>query len=501
MRKIVKINNPDNEALKTLTMNTAQFPQAAACIRSMPQEPKTAVRLRSCAANAPEQPNTQEDAVLEVIWAGRHDAKNHRVICQLTSKDESVLNSYYAKVVDQAGTVIAQDRFVSFDQDIAFANLIVPKDIFETCSVRMDMAMVGRSVKTASKTIPLSDFDVKDLNAVFEIDAPKITRSGSYDKISISYYQSSSKANYDYVYPGRSSNQMYFPSGGRIVVDGVELKGASGRLTISDGKREVTCYKPLVMEAEDSVITYSFQEKWENTKLTDCFEVQRVFAKADYLLVIDAIDADMRVITFMVTNIASLIEQGDKDRVKEIQQIDVYLDCFAGGTEIGMADGSVKTVENVRPGDFISTPGGGRAAVSKVQEVEECQVLTFILQSGGRLSLTDGHAVCTKDGVFPAFRLRAGQEVITKEGTDKIVRVVPQCERLYTVYALFLEGEEQWLYANGVKVHSSDGGELFADRDWVREDLPEEWQRDYDNALKAGMLYGNKNSLQVEGKA
>lgn len=488
----MKNHDLNNEALKTLTMHTGQFPQANCCIQSVPQETAEPIRLCCVSADAAAQPDEEEDAVLEVIWAGRHDAQNHRVICQLTSKDDSILNSYYAKVVDQAGTVIAQDRFVSFDKDIAFANLIVPKGIFETCSVQMDMAMVGKTVKTASKTIPLDTFDVKDIKAVFEIDAPRVRRAGSYDKISISYYQYSPKSGYDYVYPGRSDNQMYFPSGGRITVDGVELTEASGRLTISDGKKEVTCYKPLVMEAEDSVITYSFQEKWENTKLEDCFSLKDVFSKADYLLVIDALDADMHVITFMITNIASLIEQGDQARVKEIQEIDVYLDCFAEGTEIGMADGSVKKVETIRPGDLVRTPDGGQAAVREVQALEDCQVLNLILESGRKLSVTDGHAVCTKDGVLPAFRLKEGQEVVTQDGTDRISQVLPQCEGLYTVYALFLEGGKEWLYANGVRVHSSDGGDVFADKDWVREDLPEEWQEDYDNALKAGMLYGSR---------
>lgn len=39
-------------------------------------------------------------------------------------------------------------------------------------------------------------------------------------------------------------------------------------------------------------------------------------------------------------------------------------------------------------------------------------------------------------------------------------------------------------------VYSEDGGELFRDRDWVREQLPEEWREDYDNAREAGLIYG-----------
>lgn len=496
----------ENEALKTLTLHMAQFPQANRCIASqtlasdMPvRARKASVRqanasggLQACPAALSEQTGDGEDASLEVIWAGRHDAQSNRVICQLTSKDSSILNSYYAKVVDRTGKIIVQDRFVSFDQDIAFASMIVPRGIFDQCSVQMDMAMVGKSVKTASKTVPLDSFDVEDIKAVFDVDSPKINRAGSYDKIRVSYYQSSSTRDYDYVYPGRRENQMYFPSAGRITIEGIELQEADGTLMISDGKREVRCYTPVVMKAEDSVITYSFQELWEGTKLTDCFDLQNVHTKADYLLTINALDIDRRVITLMLTNIASLIEKGDQGRIKVIQEIDVYLDCFAQGTEIRMADGSLKTVENIRKGDLVKTPGGGQAAVREVQVQEDCQVIGIKLAGGRALSVTDGHAVAAADGVFPAFRLREGQEVLTEDGADRILQVIPHCERLYTVYALFLEGEEQWLYADGMKVHSSDSGDVFEGRDWTREDLPEEWKADYDNALKAGMLYGRQ---------
>lgn len=495
----------ENEALKTLTLHTTQFPQANCRIASQHQIPdvpiqtqkasegqtNTSYGLKAHSASMSGQTENGEDAALEVIWAGRHDAISNRVICQLTSKDSSILNSFYVKVVDKTGKIVVQDRFVSFDQDIAFASMIVPREIFNECSVQMDMAMVGKNVKTASQTIPLDIFDMQDIKAVFEVNAPKVTRTGSHDKIRVSYYQYSDKSNYDYVYPGRSTNQMYFPSSGRITIDGIELQEADGKLVLSDGKKEVTCDTPVLMKAEDSVITYEFKELWDDTKLTDCFDLKNVHTKAHYLLQINAIDIDGRIITLMITNIPSLIEKEDPGRTKSIQEIDVYLDCFAQGTEIRMADGSLKMVENIRKGDLVKTPGG-QVSVREVQVQEDCQVIGIKLAGGRTLYVTDGHAVAATDGIFPAFRLREGQEVLTEDGADKILQVVPHCERLYTVYALFLESHEQWLYADGIKVHSSDNGDVFKNRDWVREDLPEEWQTDYDNALKAGLLYGRR---------
>lgn len=471
----------ENEALKTLTLHTELFPQANRCIASQP-----------LVRDMPGQAENVQDVSLEVIWAGPHDAKSNCVICQLTSKDSSILNSYYAKVTDKTGKIVVQDRFVGFSRNIVFADMIVPKEIFDQCSVQMDMAMIGKSVKTASKTVPLDRFNVQDINAQFTVDAPKVNRAGSCDEIRISYYPYSSARDYDYVYPGRITDQMYFPSAGKIVLEGIELKGASGRLTISDGKRAVTCFTPADMQTRDSNIIYSFKELWEDTKLTDCFDLQNVYAKADYLLTIVAQDIDGYGIPLMITNITSLIEKSSPGTTKVIQEIDVYLDCFAIGTRIRMADGSQKAVENIRKGDLVKTPDGGQAAVREVRVQEDCQVIGIKLADGRVLSVTDGHAVAAADGIFPAFRLKEGQEVLTEEGTDRILQVIPHCERVYTVYALFLEGEEKWLYADGMKAHSSDGGDLFEGRDWIREDLPDEWKADYDNALKAGMLYGRQ---------
>lgn len=475
----MNISTLENEALKTLTLHTELFPQANRRIASKPLK-----------LNIQGQKENGKDASLEVIWAGPQDAQNNRVICQLTSKDGSILNSYCAKVVDPTGKIVVQDRFVSFDRDIAFASMVVPKEMFGQCSVQMEMATVGKSVKTVSKTIPLNRFNVQGIEAVFTVDAPRINRAGSWDKIRISYYPYSSTCDYDYVYPGRNTNQMYFPSAGTIEVKGIELQGATGELTISDGQREVT--RSVPMSVSDSDITYSVTELWEGTKLADCFDLKNVNAKANYLLKITAQDIDSRIIPLIITNIKSLVGEDNLGSTKIIQEIDVYLDCFAPGTKIRMADGSLKTVENIRKGDLVKTPDGGQVSVREVQVQEDCQVIGIKLADGRALSVTDGHAVATTDGVFPAFRLKEGQEVLTEDGAARISQIIPHCERMYTVYALFLEEGEQWLYADGMKVHSSDSGDVFEGRDWLREDLPDEWKTDYDNALKAGMLYGRR---------
>ncbi len=137
--------------------------------------------------------------------------------------------------------------------------------------------------------------------------------------------------------------------------------------------------------------------------------------------------------------------------------------------------------------------GFGYAMVDYLLEIEcraEGQVLGIYMDNGEELNLTAGHAVNTVDGIYPAVRLRAGQQVVTENGAGTIRQILPRCGRSYRVYHLCLEEGAKWLYAGGTMVYSEDGGELFRDRDWVREQLPEEWREDYDNAREAGLIYG-----------
>lgn len=137
--------------------------------------------------------------------------------------------------------------------------------------------------------------------------------------------------------------------------------------------------------------------------------------------------------------------------------------------------------------------GFGYAMVDYLLEIEcraEGQVLGIYMDNGEELNLTAGHAVNTVDGIYPAVRLRAGQQVVTENGAGTIRQILPRCGRSYRVYHLCLEEGAQWLYAGGTMVYSDDGEELFRDRDWVREQLPEEWREDYDNAREAGLIYG-----------
>lgn len=450
------------------------------------------IQRRTPMKRAIRQAESNSDPILEVIWVGPKDEQNAEVICQMSHADSSMVNSYVAKVLNNEGVEIDRAAFVGFECNTAFAKLTVPKSIFKECSVYMELASITVApLRISSNVIMLKQFDIEDLKIEYNIIAPVIRRPNAENPIMISYYAGSSESRYDYVYDGRRPDQMYFPSQGTITIQNIRLKSASATLEINGGKGYIMYPCSPEVNASDSDIYYEFCDKWNGTKLSDCFDLHSVNANTLYKLAISAMNQSGLIIKIVITNDETITKGETAASIKKIGPIKSYLDCLAKGTQISMADGSTKLIENICRGDLVKTKDGGSASVREVIMQEECQVVDLILRSGRKLVMTDGHAVYTKDGVYPVSRLKEGQEVVTEDGTDMIDEIVPYCERTYDVYTLHLDGGE-WLFANGVVVYGSDNPDLFSDRDWVREELPEEWLTDYDNALKAGILYGKQ---------
>lgn len=479
-----------SEALKFLEGKEEKFPMICQCLKA------GAPIARAMTGN---YKSIGTELALEVIWAGSKDRDNNQIVCQLTAPEEGVVKSYHAQVVDKDGKTVAETSFVSFSRNIAFAVLTVPKTDFAQCSVQMSTASISKASCAAqtSELISLKQFYTENLNICPSITAPDFTRENHGEEIRVSYYDSTTVRNsYDYVYPGKKEDQLYFPSSGSFKVEGVELNSENPtmQLTITDGAKNAVSpdERDVTFHVSDSDISYHVNDKWRDRSLKDCFElnVPRSEAHIEYNLNIQVRrKKNGEIISILVTNSNNITDYVQNPRVFTIPRIYVYYDCFAEGMQISMADGTTKLIEDIRQGDMVRTKSGEASRVREVSAQEECQVLNLIMRSGRELTVTGGHAVYTKEGVYPASRLKVGMEILTQNGVDILDEILPCCEGGYRVYSLILEGGEKQLFANGVVVHDSDSGDLFKDRDWVREDLPEEWLLDYDNALREGIIY------------
>ncbi len=194
------------------------------------------------------------------------------------------------------------------------------------------------------------------------------------------------------------------------------------------------------IDVKDSMIDYQFEPKWKGIKLTDCLSpIKGYNTWVNYLLEVEALTADKEMIRLIITNIKEILSGGKADSIYEIPPIHAYLDCFGKGTMISMADGSKKAVEEVEAGELVKSKDGRDVPVKEVRIQGEAHVIGIYLDSGEEIFLTEGHAVNTVDGIYPASRLKTGQKVMTENGTGRISRIIPQCGRTYTVYALLLE--------------------------------------------------------------
>lgn len=461
--------------------------------RALIMEPdkKRMIMFRTNALAAMSNVDGMEDGSdLQVLWTEADGKGNVRIFCQMSPQNGTVADSCLARIRDDSGKVVAEHSFVNFGKNMAIADLEVPERIFDKCILTLEKACIGKDVRFCSGCVPLSRYDTRALKADYQILAPCIKRAG-HQKICISYYRYSDDSNYDYVYKdGLSKNQMYLEGEGRITLRGVDVKKPQINLGV-DGGRGMVWYKHPYVAAQDNVIEYRNNPEW-NVPLWDVY-TKDVYGngQAKYLLMIQAQRVDTeKLISLLITNIPELLASGDYDSIKELPRISVYLDCFGAGTKIRMADGTDKEIEAIRPGERVLTEGGGEAVVKSLEEQAACRRETVLFEDGRSIYLTEGHGVYTSKGVWPAHRLQQGQQVMTEQGHTSVQEIVLESDGNYPMYALFLENHDQAFFANGILVHDSENEGLFDDYDWVREDLPEEWRRDYDNALKAGIVYG-----------
>lgn len=134
--------------------------------------------------------------------------------------------------------------------------------------------------------------------------------------------------------------------------------------------------------------------------------------------------------------------------------------CFAEGTQIAMADGSTKAIEQIVKGDEVKNPNTG-----KPQRVLATTVLDFdgslrrIEAQGKTLRVTPNHPVLSDDGILPAHELGAMTNVISGlNGLHDIQASVSDEEpKKQKVYNLLLESsseklEDHLLVADGIIV-------------------------------------------------
>lgn len=96
--------------------------------------------------------------------------------------------------------------------------------------------------------------------------------------------------------------------------------------------------------------------------------------------------------------------------------------CLARGSNIRMADGSTKLIENIQIGDSVMNPyGGGTAAVTNTWHGPEKILRRIETQRGYSAEASSSHPLMTEKGSVEAGKIVEGDRLLTEEGDYDIV--------------------------------------------------------------------------------
>lgn len=137
--------------------------------------------------------------------------------------------------------------------------------------------------------------------------------------------------------------------------------------------------------------------------------------------------------------------------------------CFAAGTGVLMADGTVRPIEDVAAGDRVAAcdpvTGEARArTVTATASHDDVPVLRVRTDDGGAVETTATHPFWVEDrGWTPAGRLRAGDRLLTPDGRTVTVTATAPTGRTRRVYSLEVDGLQAYYVRAGtafIAVHN-----------------------------------------------
>ena len=136
--------------------------------------------------------------------------------------------------------------------------------------------------------------------------------------------------------------------------------------------------------------------------------------------------------------------------------------CFAAGTGVLMADGTVRPIEDVAAGDRVAAcdpvTGEARArTVTATASHDDVPVLRVRTDDGGAVETTANPFWVEDRGWTPAGRLRAGDRLLTPDGRTVEVTAAAPTGRTRRVYSLEVDGLQAYYVRAGtafIAVHN-----------------------------------------------
>ena len=131
----------------------------------------------------------------------------------------------------------------------------------------------------------------------------------------------------------------------------------------------------------------------------------------------------------------------------EICMIQIEWGCFAKGTRITMADGTLKKIEDISKGEMVKSKNG-TSSVEEIVTGTEKEMVLIVTETGKRICLTSNHPVLTNRGWKAAITVTAADKLMTIDGEERIEELHMQ-EYNDAVYSLKI-GEDDAIIAEGI---------------------------------------------------
>lgn len=207
-------------------------------------------------------------------------------------------------------------------------------------------------------------------------------------------------------------------------------------------------YAGIVFKAEGNKLSWVFPEDWKAQLFKKTFVSGIDFDIYCEMKVQVAFGNDAPLPTLVPITISSKNVDHVDPSYKRIRKINIYWGCMGKDTQIKMADGSLKAVSAIQPGESIMSAYGEVVKVTDVMTGKEAQMIKVKVRTGDSILLTDEHPILTERGMMMAKHLCVG-DVLILEGEKAFLSEAYKIEYNDTVYSLVLEKPEAYIIGNG----------------------------------------------------
>ena len=134
--------------------------------------------------------------------------------------------------------------------------------------------------------------------------------------------------------------------------------------------------------------------------------------------------------------------------------------CFISGTEIQLANGDIKSIENVQPGDNVMTYNLEKqtkeaGAVKEIQKLQANKIFKVVLSNGETTEVTEDHPYYVPGIGFQKVKdLKPEQKVLNFDNDEIKIKEIIEEEKEVIVYNLLSVEPNNNYYANNILVHN-----------------------------------------------